>query len=64
MRKAQKTFGGALGSNPGIALVTGILMTVLGIFCIANPVIQMVAIGWMIGFSFILGGIGLITATA
>ena len=64
MRKVQKTLGGALGSNWDVAFIAGVVMTVLGIFCVANPVIMMVAVGWGIGFSFVIEGIGLITAIA
>ena len=64
MRKAQKTLGGVLGSNWTLAFVSGIIMTVLGIFCVANPVIMMIYVGWGIGFSFIVGGLGLITSIA
>ena len=39
-------------------------MTIIGVFCIANPTIVMVALGWQIGFSLIAGGLALITATA
>ncbi len=56
--------GTVLASNWDLALIVGILMVVLGIFCLANPVLVMLALGWQIGFSLIAGGIGLITATA
>lgn len=65
MRHVRRTIASQmLGTNWGLAFVTGLVMIVLGIVCIANPVIVMVALGWQIGFAMILGGIGLITATA
>ena len=64
MRKVQTTIDAMLGTRWTLALVTGIIMVVVGIFCVANPIIVMVAIGWQIGFSMVMGGIGLITATA
>ena len=64
MRNIHNKLNNALGSNWGLALVMGILMTIIGVFCIANPTIVMVALGWQIGFSLIAGGLALITATA
>ena len=64
MRDIHKNLGTTLGSNWGLALVMGILMVILGIFCMANPTIVMIATGWQISFALVLGGIGLITATA
>lgn len=56
--------GAVLGTNWDLALIAGILMVVLGIFCLANPMLVMIALGWQIGFALIFGGAGLITATA
>lgn len=64
MRDVHKTLNTTLGSNWSLALVVGILLVVLGIFCVANPTIVMVALGWQIGLALVFGGIGLITATA
>lgn len=64
MRDIRRTLGTFLGSNWALSLATGILMTVIGAFCIANPAIVMVALGWQIGFALVAGGIALITATA
>lgn len=65
MRHVQKELGDkVLGANWDLALITGILMVVLGIFCLANPVLVMIALGWQIGFALIVGGASLITATA
>lgn len=63
MRKADKELGTLLGSNWNLAFIVGIAMVVLGIFCVANPVIVMVTAAWGIGFALIAGGVGLITAT-
>lgn len=63
MRDVRVSLGTQLGTNWDLALVAGILMVVLGIFCLANPVIVMVALGWQIGFALVMGGLGLITAT-
>ncbi|MBO7675203.1 MAG: DUF308 domain-containing protein [Atopobiaceae bacterium] len=65
MRQASRVMRAqVLGANWDLALVVGILMVVLGILCLANPVIVMVTLGLQIGASLVLGGIGLITATA
>ncbi|MDO4796529.1 MAG: DUF308 domain-containing protein [Coriobacteriales bacterium] len=56
--------GVVLANNWDLALIIGILMVVLGIFCLANPLLVVIAIGWQIGFALILGGAGLISATA
>lgn len=64
MRKVQTKLDTlALGSNWDIVLITGILMVVLGILCLFNPIVVMVALGWQIGFAMIVGGIGLIAVT-
>lgn len=65
MRKVHNTLDTAvLGTNWDLALCIGILMVILGIFCLANPLIVMVALGWQVGIALIMGGVGLITATA
>ena len=63
MRDVAKNLGTQLGSNWGLALVVGIIMVVLGVFCMIYPGVVMVAIGWQIGFALIIGGAGLITGT-
>lgn len=64
MRDVYRATGGRLlGSNWDLALILGILMVLLGVFCLANPVFVMVALGWQVGFALIIGGVGLITAT-
>lgn len=63
MRNVQRTLDARLGSNWELALVVGILMVMLGLFCVANPTIVMVALGWQVGFAVIACGIGLISAT-
>lgn len=63
MRDVAKNLGTQLGSNWSLALVVGIIMVVLGVFCMIYPGVVMVAIGWQIGFALIIGGAGLITAT-
>ncbi len=64
MRDVHKKLDTVLGSNWGLALAMGILLAIVGVFCIANPAIVMVALGWQIGFALIAGGAALITATA
>lgn len=65
MRDVQKVLRNQeFGANWDLALVAGIVMVVLGILCLANPVIVMMTIGLQIGFSLVVGGAGLITATA
>jgi len=65
MRRVQKALRTqSFGSNWDLALIVGIIMVVLGIFGLANPVIVMVTLGLQIGFALVVGGAGLITATA
>lgn len=63
MRDVHKNLGTKLGENWGLALIIGIVMVVLGIFCMIYPGIVMVAIGWQIGIALIVGGAGLIAGT-
>lgn len=63
MRSAQKQLNTKLGTNWSLALVIGIVMTVLGVVCMLYPGIVMVAIGWQIGWALIVGGAGLIAGT-
>ena len=64
MRNARNTIEAQVGTNWGLALVLGVLQVLLGIFCVANPVIVAVALGLEIGIGLIAGGIFLIMATA
>lgn len=64
MRNVSKVYGTKmLGTNWDLMLAVGILMVILGLFCLANPLLVMVAIGWQIGFALVMGGVGLITAS-
>lgn len=63
MRDIHKNIGTKIGSNWGLALIVGIAMTLLGVFCMIYPGIVMVAVGWQIGFALIVGGAGLIVGT-
>ena len=62
MRDVQKDYEtGILRTRWDLMLIIGILMVILGIFCLANPLLVMITIGWQIGFALIMGGVGLIT---
>lgn len=64
MRKIRRTIDSqVLGANWGLAFVAGVAMVVLGILCVFNPIIVVVALGWQIGIALIVGGVGLLTAT-
>ncbi|MBR3327826.1 MAG: DUF308 domain-containing protein [Atopobiaceae bacterium] len=64
MRNVSKITGSkVLGTNWDLMLAVGILMVMLGIFCLANPLLVMITIGWQIGFALVMGGVGLITTS-
>ena len=51
----------ALGSNWGIIVVFGLLIAVLGVLCVLNPTAVMAGVGFMLGLSVVLVGLGLIS---
>lgn len=63
MRGGKQVLNAQLGSSWGVALVVGVLMVLIGGFCLFNPIIIMITIGWQIGFALIAGGVCLISAT-
>lgn len=62
IRKGLKAYEGkVLGGKWYVSLILGIVLVILGILCILDPFILALAIGWLIGIAFIVGGITIIS---
>ena len=62
VRSFQMAYGtDVIGLNWGIIVVFGLLIAVLGVLCVFNPTAVMAGVGFMLGLSVVLVGLGLIS---
>ncbi|MDE2435659.1 MAG: DUF308 domain-containing protein [Sphingomonadales bacterium] len=59
---ANQSIGGAAGRSWGWMLVYGILLIVVGFFAMFHPLVTGLAMGTILGVSFLFGGIGSLIA--
>ena len=51
----------AFGSNWGIMVVFGVLVILFGVLCVINPTALMAGVGFMLGMSILIVGLGFIS---